>query len=182
MSQQKRAITLETRDDGVGVIVIDIPGKVQNTLGRSLEEEFVRVRAEVERAGCKAVVITSGKETSFIAGADIEMIQEIKTEADAFEGSRRLQRAFDEFEEAKIPYVAAIHGACLGGGMELALACRGRVASNHGKTKLGLPEVQLGLLPGAGGTQRLPRLVGVEAALDLLLTGKQLDARRAKKI
>ncbi|MEQ9496429.1 MAG: fatty acid oxidation complex subunit alpha FadJ [Deltaproteobacteria bacterium] len=182
MSQQERAITLETRDDGVGVIIIDIPGKVQNTLGRSLEEEFVRVRAEVERAGCKAVVITSGKETSFIAGADIEMIQEIKTEADAFEGSRRLQRAFDEFEEAKIPYVAAIHGACLGGGMELALACRGRVASNHGKTKLGLPEVQLGLLPGAGGTQRLPRLVGVEAALDLLLTGKQLDARRAKKI
>src|SRR4029079_7305800 len=80
------------------------------------------------------------------------------------------------------PTVAAIHGACLGGGLELALAWRRRVATEHPKTKLGLPEVQLGLIPGLGGTQRLPRLIGVPDALDLILTGKQLDSRRAKKL
>src|SRR5919107_5525228 len=80
------------------------------------------------------------------------------------------------------PTVAAIHGSCLGGGLELALACRLRITTEHPKTKLGLPEVQLGLIPGLGGTQRLPRLVGVPAALDLILTGKQLDAKRARKV
>lgn len=177
-----KAVTLHKRDDGVGVIVIDIPGKSQNTLEKRFKEEFLAVRAEVERSNLKAVVITSGKDSSFIAGADIELINEIESKADAVRSAKELQRTFDEFEQSKIPYVAAIHGACLGGGLELALSCRGRVASDHRKTKLGLPEVQLGLLPGAGGTQRLPRLVGVEAALDLLLTGKQIDARRAKKM
>lgn len=181
MSEQ-RSMTFEVRDDGVGVVTIDIPGKSQNTLGESLREEFVRVRAEAERARVKALVITSGKDSSFIAGADIEVFERLRTKQDAVEGSRELQRLFDEFEASKFPYVAAIHGACLGGGLELALACHGRVASNGKKTKLGLPEVQLGLLPGAGGTQRLPRLIGLEAALDLLLTGKQVDARRAKKL
>ncbi len=80
------------------------------------------------------------------------------------------------------PTVAAIHGACLGGGLELALACRCRVATEHPKTKLGLPEVQLGLIPGLGGTQRLPRLIGVPDALDLILTSKQVDARKAKRL
>nr|XP_061798001.1 fatty acid oxidation complex subunit alpha-like [Nerophis lumbriciformis] len=180
MTQQ--AVTLKKREDGVGVIVIDIPGKKQNTLEERFKEEFLAVRAEIERSDLKAVVIISAKDSSFIAGADIEMIKKIKNGAQATEGAQELQRAFDEFEASKIPYVAAIHGACLGGGLELALACRARIATDDRKTKLGLPEVQLGLLPGAGGTQRLPRLVGVEAGLDLLLTGKQLDARRAKKI
>src|SRR5262249_40451068 len=85
------------------------------------------------------------------------------------------------FADLPFPTVAAIHGACLGGGLELALACTFRAATEHPKTKLGLPEVQLGLIPGLGGTQRLPRLIGVPDALDLILTGKQLDARRAKK-
>src|SRR5204863_147308 len=95
-----------------------------------------------------------------------------------------LQRGHDLMERlAGLPFptVAAIHGACLGGGLELALACRRRVATQHPKTKLGLPEVQLGLIPGLGGTQRLPRLIGVPAALDMILTSKQLDAKPARK-
>src|SRR5436190_14492863 len=95
-----------------------------------------------------------------------------------------LERGHDLMERlAGLPFptVAAIHGACLGGGLELALACRYRIATEHRKTKLGLPEVQLGLIPGLGGTQRLPRLIGVPAALDMILTSKQLDAKRARK-
>ena len=96
-----------------------------------------------------------------------------------------LQRGHELMERlAALPFptVAAIHGACLGGGLELALACRRRVATEHPKTRLGLPEVQLGLIPGLGGTQRLPRLIGVPDALDLILTGKQVDARKARRL
>ncbi|VFT75846.1 enoyl-CoA hydratase [Klebsiella aerogenes] len=86
-----------------------------------------------------------------------------------------------EIHGLSIPVIAAIHGACLGGGLELALACHGRICSDDEKTRLGLPEVQLGLLPGSGGTQRLPRLIGVSTALDMMLTGRQLRARQALK-
>lgn len=178
----EQAIRLEKRSDGVAVIIIDVPKAAQNTLQERFKEEFFAARREVERAGMKAVVIASGKDGSFIAGADIELIEKLTSAAQASERAKELQRALDDLEASPIPVVAAIHGACLGGGLELALACRARVASDDPRTKLGLPEVQLGLLPGAGGTQRLPRVVGLEVALDLLLTGKQLDARRAKKV
>lgn len=178
----EKSLSFQKRADGVGVITIDIPGESQNTLQERFKEEFLAIRAEVEKSDLKAVVITSGKDSSFIAGADIEMIKKLVSKEDAIKRAREMQRALDELEASKIPYVAAIHGACLGGGLELALACRARVASDDKRTKLGVPEVQLGLLPGAGGTQRLPRTVGLEAALDLLLTGKQIDGKRAKRI
>jgi 3-hydroxyacyl-CoA dehydrogenase/enoyl-CoA hydratase/3-hydroxybutyryl-CoA epimerase len=177
-----KSIRLERRADQVGVIWIDVPGESQNTLKERFRPEMDEVWKEIDRSSLRAVVIASAKDSSFIAGADIELLKNMKTIEDGEAGSRAGQKAFDELEASTRPVVAAIHGACLGGGLELALACRARVASNDPKTKLGLPEVQLGLLPGAGGTQRLPALVGVEAALDMMLTGKQIDAKRAKKM
>ncbi|MCK6546930.1 fatty acid oxidation complex subunit alpha FadJ [Myxococcota bacterium] len=178
----QKAITFAKRSDGVGVVTIDIPGESQNTLKEGFQDRFAEVRREIEASGARAVVITSGKESSFLAGADIELLKTLTSAEQAEKRSKNAQKTMDEIDYAAIPFVAAIHGACLGGGLELALACKARVASDSHKTKLGLPEVQLGLLPGAGGTQRLPRLVGVEAALDLMLTGKQLDAKKAKKL
>jgi 3-hydroxyacyl-CoA dehydrogenase/enoyl-CoA hydratase/3-hydroxybutyryl-CoA epimerase len=180
MTDRSKTLTLERRPDGVGVVRIDVPGESVNVLRGDFAEEFSALLDEIESSSdVRAVVIASGKPELFVAGADIKMLMAAKTAAEVTELSQRGQRALDRLEESSKPVVAAIHGACLGGGLELALACHGRVASSHEKTKLGLPEVQLGLLPALGGTQRLPRLVGTDVALDLLLTGKQLDAKRA---
>ncbi|MDQ3033693.1 MAG: fatty acid oxidation complex subunit alpha FadJ [Myxococcota bacterium] len=176
------ALSIERRADGVSVVRMDVPGEPVNTLRWSFNDEAARVFDELERdTACKAVVFTSGKKNGFIAGADISMLQEAKSENEVAELSRKGQRSLDRIATFRVPVVAAIHGAALGGGLEVAMACAARVASDDKKTKLGLPEVQLGVLPGAGGTQRLPRLVPIQTALDLLLTGKQLDAKRAKK-
>ncbi len=175
-----RALVLERRPDGVGVIVIDVPGESVNTLRGNFADELSLVLDDAESsADVKALVVASGKPDGFVAGADIKTLIAAKSAADASELSRRGQRVLDRLAAFPKPVVAAIHGACLGGGLELALACHARVATSDDKTRLGLPEVQLGLLPALGGTQRLPRLIGTESALDLLLTGKQLDARRA---
>jgi 3-hydroxyacyl-CoA dehydrogenase/enoyl-CoA hydratase/3-hydroxybutyryl-CoA epimerase len=175
-----KALSLERRADGVGIIRIDVPGESVNTLRGDFADELSAILDQVESTSdVRAVVIASGKPENFVAGADIKMLMAAKTAADVSELSRKGQRALDRLAEFPKPVVAAIHGACLGGGLELALACHARVASTDDKTKLGLPEVQLGLLPALGGTQRLPRLVGTDVALDLLLTGKQLDSKRA---
>lgn len=176
-------LSVEKRADGVFIVRMDLPGEPVNTLKASFAEEFRVVFESIENdPACKAVVFTSGKKSGFIAGADITMLQAAKSEREAAELSRTGQKAMDRIEAFRVPVVAAIHGAALGGGLEVALACHARVASDDRKTKLGLPEVMLGVLPGAGGTQRLPRLVPIQSALDLLLTGKQLDAKRAKKL
>ncbi len=138
-------------------------------------------RAEKDPA-VKAVVFISGKKDNFVAGAKIDALQAIKTAADASAASRQGQQGFDRLDAFPKPVVAAIHGACLGGGLEWALACDYRIATDSPKTTLGLPEVQLGLIPGAGGTQRLPALIGAQAALDLILTGKNVKPSKAKKL
>jgi 3-hydroxyacyl-CoA dehydrogenase/enoyl-CoA hydratase/3-hydroxybutyryl-CoA epimerase len=125
---------------------------------------------------------SSYRSTGFLAGADITMLQAVHTEKEAADLARTGQRAMDRIAAFRVPVVAAIHGAALGGGLEVAMACHARVASDDKKTKLGLPEVMLGVLPGAGGTQRLPALVPIQTALDMLLTGKQIDAKKAKKL
>jgi 3-hydroxyacyl-CoA dehydrogenase/enoyl-CoA hydratase/3-hydroxybutyryl-CoA epimerase len=176
----KRALRLERREDGVAVIRIDVPGESLNTLRGSFASELEEISAEIAgNPEIRAVVIASGKPDSFVAGADVKQLLAVRTAEEAAELSRGGQRALERVAELQKPVVVAIHGACLGGGLELALAAHARVASSDDKTRLGLPEVQLGLLPGLGGTQRLPRLIGSESALDLILTGKQLDARRA---
>jgi 3-hydroxyacyl-CoA dehydrogenase/enoyl-CoA hydratase/3-hydroxybutyryl-CoA epimerase len=127
----------------------------------------------------RAAVLVSGKKDSWIAGADINEFLEIKTAADAERMSQEGQLLLDSVERMRTPLICAIHGACLGGALELALASAYRIATDDPKTVLALPEVQLGLIPGAGGTQRLPRLIGVRAALDMILTGKNVRAKKA---
>ncbi|MBW3628719.1 MAG: enoyl-CoA hydratase/isomerase family protein [Gemmatimonadetes bacterium] len=169
-------------EQGVAMISIDQKGKPVNVLSRALVDELTRAIRRLEGGEARAAVILSGKPGVWIAGADIDELKEIRTAADGQRLSRSAHELLGRLENLEIPVVAAIDGAALGGGLELALACTYRIASESDRTKLGLPEVQLGLLPGAGGTQRLPRLIGLRAALDLILTGKQLDGRRARKI
>jgi 3-hydroxyacyl-CoA dehydrogenase/enoyl-CoA hydratase/3-hydroxybutyryl-CoA epimerase len=177
------AVTL-TITDGVAMVEIDQPGKSVNVLSEQVVQEMAAIiqRLESGADGARALVIASGKPGVWIAGADVEQLAEIRTAADGEALSRSGQALLNRLESLPIPAIAAIDGAALGGGLEIALACGYRIASDSPKTKLGLPEVQLGLLPGAGGTQRLPRLVGLANALDLMLTGKQLDGRRARKL
>lgn len=180
MSNQ--ALSIEKRPDGVFVLRMDLPGESVNTLKDSFAQDFARAFEDIEKdEACKAVVFTSGKK-DFIVGADVKMLKRAKTAAEAAEMSKSGQRSMERIARFRVPVVAAISGSCLGGGLEVALACHGRVASDSPRTKLGLPECQLGLLPGAAGTQRLPRLIDIQTALDMLLTGKQIDARKAKKL
>jgi len=172
-----------TSEDGVATCFLDVPGEPVNTLSQEVGAELTEIlHALAQDPAVRAVVIASAKRDGFIAGAKIDMLQKLRGAAEAEALSLAAQRDFDELERFGKPVVAAIHGACLGGGLELALACRWRIATDDKKTQLGVPEVQLGLIPGAGGTQRLPRLVGIAAALDLILTGKSLKARKALKL
>jgi 3-hydroxyacyl-CoA dehydrogenase / enoyl-CoA hydratase / 3-hydroxybutyryl-CoA epimerase len=178
-----KALTIERREDGVAVLTLDIPGEPVNTLKASFADDFREAVETLESSPeIRAAVLISGKKDNFLAGADITMLRDADTADAAAELARQGQRAMQRIADLRIPIVAAIHGSCLGGGLELAMACHARVATDSSKTKLGLPEVQLGLLPGAGGTQRLPRLVGIQAALDLILTGKQIPAKKAKSL
>ncbi|HWN68848.1 MAG TPA: fatty acid oxidation complex subunit alpha FadJ, partial [Haliangium sp.] len=162
---------------------IDIPGQPVNTLSPSTSGDFAAVMESIESdTRVRAAVIISRKPNNFIAGADIKVLDKVKSATDAEALSRSGHKAFQRMADARVPIVAAIHGSCLGGGLELALACHARVATDDEQTQLGLPEVQLGLIPGGGGTQRLPRLIGLQAALDMILTGKRVAARKARSL
>jgi len=169
-------------EEGIAWLRLDDPGKKVNTLSTRLFEWFEAQIDRVERERPEGLVIYSGKPDGFVAGADLEELLALVEPADVHAMLRRGHELMERLVALPFPTVAAIHGACLGGGLELALACKRRVATEHPKTKLGLPEVQLGLLPGLGGTQRLPRLIGVPDALDLILTGRQVDARKARRL
>lgn len=183
MIETVSSFSLNIRDDKVAVITMDIPGESMNVLKASFADEIDAMLKQLANdSTLKGVVFISGKKDSFIAGADISMLDACQTAEQAQTIAAMGQQMFDRLEQLRLPVVAAIHGPCLGGGLELALACHVRVASSSPKTVLGLPEVQLGLLPGSGGTQRLPKLVGVQKALDMILTGKQLRAAQAKKL
>lgn len=172
-----------TRADDVLIVTIDRPGEAVNTLGPELIGEFESIFQIVnDDSTINSVVLTSGKSDGFIAGADIEQFATLRTAADAERLSRTGQELLGKLEALRVPVVAAIHGACLGGGLETVLACRYRICTDHPKTTFSLPEVQLGLIPGMGGTQRLPRRVGLQAALDMILTGRSVRAKRALQI
>jgi 3-hydroxyacyl-CoA dehydrogenase/enoyl-CoA hydratase/3-hydroxybutyryl-CoA epimerase len=147
----------------------------------ALEFDGLLTRLEND-AAVNALVLISGKPDNFIAGADIEEFTHLRTAEEATSLSRRAQELMNRVAASRKPIVAAIHGSCLGGGLELALACQWRVATDHPKTQLGLPEVQLGIIPGAGGCNRLPRLIGARAALDMILAGKAERAVKARKL
>ena len=173
------ALSTELIDD-ILVVTIDRVDQPVNTLGLELAGEFENAFQRVDEDRLiQGMVLISGKSDGFIAGADIEQFLEIRSAADAERISRTGQGLLDRLAKLRVPTVAAIHGACLGGGLEVVLACRYRVCTDHPKTTFATPEVQLGLIPGMGGTQRLPRRVGLQAALDMILTGRTIRARRA---
>ncbi len=179
---EQNTFSFELREDGIGIITMDVPGETMNTLKAEFADQIRAIIDQIKHdPQVKGLVLISGKADSFIAGADITMLDACQSAADAEALSKQGHAICAELEGLKIPLVAAIHGPCLGGGLELAMACHARVCSDDAKTALGLPEVQLGLLPGSGGTQRLPRLVGIQKALDMMLTGKQLRAKQALK-
>lgn len=169
-------------EDGVATLLMDVPGESMNTLKAEFGDQLSVVLDEIEAdQNIKGVVLASGKESSFVAGADITMLASCTTAAEAEKLSTDGQVLFERMEKMRVPFVAAIHGPALGGGLELALACDYRVCSDSNKTVVGVPEVQLGLLPGGGGTQRLPALIGIQQAMQMMLTGKQLRPKQAKK-
>ena len=169
--------------DGIAVLTFDLPGEKVNKLTASVMDELDALLDELaSKKEVKALVFRSGKKESFIAGADIGEIRNITDAGTGEQLARRGQAILSKLEALPFPTVAAIHGPCMGGGLELALACTYRVISNDQRTALALPEVRLGIIPGFGGTQRLPRLVGLMNAIDMILSGKSVYPRKALKI
>ncbi|XP_045303435.1 trifunctional enzyme subunit alpha, mitochondrial [Leopardus geoffroyi] len=167
----------------VAVVRINSPNSKVNTLSRELQSEFIEVMNEIWASDqIRSAVLISSKPGCFIAGADINMLASCKSAEEVTQLSQEGQRMFEKLEKSTKPIVAAISGSCLGGGLELAISCQYRIATKDRKTVLGTPEVLLGILPGAGGTQRLPKMVGVPAAFDMMLTGRNIRADRAKKM
>jgi 3-hydroxyacyl-CoA dehydrogenase/enoyl-CoA hydratase/3-hydroxybutyryl-CoA epimerase len=169
---------VERDADGIINLIIDRPGTSANSLSQAVLLELEAVLRELAARPPKGVIVRSGKPSGFIAGADIREFTTFRDANDAFEHIRIGQRVFDQLAALRCPTVAAIAGFALGGGLELALACRYRVAVNDGRLAMGLPEVQLGIHPGFGGTVRSVRLLGVRQAMELMLTGKPLRADR----
>jgi 3-hydroxyacyl-CoA dehydrogenase/enoyl-CoA hydratase/3-hydroxybutyryl-CoA epimerase len=171
---------VETRADGIVLVTIDRAGQPVNALSQDM---LIELGALVERLAIdppRGVVFRSGKTSGFIAGADIREFQDFDAKGTVKDALFRGQQVFQRLAELPCPTVAAIHGYCMGGGTELALACRHRVVSGDPSTRIGLPEVKLGIYPGWGGSVRLPRLIGAPAAMDLMLTGRTLSASAAK--
>ncbi len=169
--------------DSICIIDMNDESKAVNSFTISMledmDENMPKILANDKIQG---IVIKSSKKNCFAAGADISIFNTFTSKEAGERGSRELHRIVNYFAAAKIPTVAAIHGTCLGGGLELSLACHYRICTTDKTTQLGLPEVQLGILPGGGGTQRLPRLIGIAPALDLILTGKKVDGKKALKL
>lgn len=174
--------TTEVRDDGVLVLSFDRAGSAVNTFGQDVLLELDALLERVALDPPKALVLRSAKASGFIAGADIKEFQTFDAQGTVGDAIRRGQQVFQRLAELPCPTVAAIHGFCMGGGTEIALACRYRVASSDPSTRIGLPEIKLGIFPGWGGSVRLPRLVGAPAAFDLMLTGRSLNAKAARAI
>ena len=178
-----RAFTTDVTANGVAVITFDLPDEPVNKFTAAVKDEFIAtLQRQDQDAAVRAIVFISGKPDLFIAGADIEEFLALDSAKDAETMSREGQILLDRIEALRKPVVFAVHGACLGGGVEASLAAHYRIATDHPKTVFALPEVMLGLIPGAGGTQRLPRTVGIRNALDMILTGRNVRAKKALKI
>ncbi|MBI5333115.1 MAG: enoyl-CoA hydratase/isomerase family protein [Burkholderiales bacterium] len=177
-----QAFTFELDAAGIALVTIDMPGRAMNVLNPTLMEPFAALVQRLESDDAiKGLVITSAKPT-FIVGADIDQLTQIRTAEEAFKLCEDLKALLRRMEKCGKPVVAAINGTALGGGLELALACHARIALDDPKLKIGLPEVKLGLLPGGGGTQRVPRLIGIQKSFELITQGKELGAAKAKEM
>ena len=176
-------LDLTVDDDGVATLWIDDPDASANKISEDTLTAFSEALDHLEQADdVSGVVFISGKDASFIVGADLRMLEQFDTPAEVRSVSRRAHRLLMRVQTLSVPTVAAIEGPCMGGGLEMTLGCDYRIASTHDATKLALPEVQLGLLPGGGGTQFLPRLVGVQEALTMMLTGKNTYPEKARDV
>lgn len=174
--------------DGIGILTIDVEGKSANALSRQVLLELDKALTTIETKSLNGLIVRSGKPSGFIVGADVYEFETVPDSARAAELTRAGQLVFNRLEALPFPSVAVIQGNCLGGGLELALACTYRIAQqdepglNGANTRLGLPEVRFGIHPGFGGTVRLPPLVGHLPALNMILTGRTLDTRAAKRL
>ena len=179
----KNAFSLSVNDKGWARLVFDMPNEKVNTFSaEAIAELAVHLDRLVERSDVKALILLSGKPGIFIAGANIDELAAIESEADAENKARRGQAIFSKIAALPFPAFAVIDGVCVGGGLECALACSYRIVSDSDRVKLGLPEVSLGIIPGWGGTQRLPRLIGLPSALDLILSGRSVNGKKALKL
>src|SRR6201981_1814446 len=191
-----RNFKVENDADGIVLVTWDIPGRSMNVLDETLINELEEIVKQTSAdANVKGVVITSSKE-AFCAGADLSMLEgmsqtyakmlkekgEVAANQMLFDQSRRFSLAFRAIETSGKPWAAAINGLALGGGFELTLSCHYRVAADNPKTRLGLPEIKVGLFPGAGGTQRVPRIVPPQDAMTMLLKGEALNVAKAKAL
>ncbi|MCI0506376.1 MAG: 3-hydroxyacyl-CoA dehydrogenase NAD-binding domain-containing protein [Gammaproteobacteria bacterium] len=182
MTKHYRHWRLETGDDNIVWLYADKADESTNSLSREMLDELADIVTGLEDSTARGLVLLSAKKNGFIAGADINTISQAKTTEQAAEFIRFGQDVFNRIEKLRFPAVCLIHGFCMGGGYELALACRYRVALDDPGTKLGLPEINLGIHPGFGGVLRLPLLIGAPAAMDIMLSGRSVSARSAKKL
>ena len=170
-------------NQNIATLTFDLENEKINKLSFEILKEFKEILNTIENdSSIKALVIDSAKKNIFIAGADIKEIEKLKDEKEVYEALMEVHEIFNKLENLQIPTIAYINGACMGGGLELALACKYRVLSTNEKTKLAFPEIKLGIFPGFAGTIRAPKLIGLVNALDLILTGKTIDAKKAYKI
>ena len=175
-------VTLAIDADGIGLVTFDQPGRAMNVLNPDLVLPFTAIVERLEKEDAiKGLVLTSGKST-FIVGADIDQLTAISTVEEAFNLCEEMKALLRRIEKCGKPVVAALNGTALGGGLEVALACHARFALDDAALKLGLPEVKLGLLPGGGGTQRLPRMIGIQKSFELITQGTELRAAEAKAL
>lgn len=181
-NEKKQHWHLRQDEDDIAWLTLDKADVPVNVLSVDVIAELDAKLVELERMAPRGLVINSAKQSGFIAGADIKGFTTMKSQEQAAEFMRGCHTVLDRLEAFAFPTVALIHGFCLGGGLELALACRYRIADDDASTKLGLPEVLLGIHPGFGGTVRATRLLGAPAAMDLMLSGRSLSARAANRI
>ena len=175
------AVKFELGQDGIAVVKLDMPGRSMNVLNEELMGPFAEALTRIETdAAVKGVVLTSGK-PEFLAGADLDTVYKITDPQQAFDLAEAFKTLLRRMEKCEKPIVCALNGTALGGGLELAMACNHRIALNNPKAKFGLPEVKLGLLPGGGGTQRLPRMIGIQGALEMMTQGTELRVEQAVK-
>ncbi len=175
----ERQYVKTTLEDRVAILTIDHP-PVNTLSAATMAELGDAVDEMIANPEVKAVVITGAGQIAFVAGADINEFTQVQTAQMAVDASRRGQDVFSKIENASKPFIAAINGVTLGGGMELALACHMRIIGD--RAKMGQPEINLGIIPGWGGTQRLPRLVGRAKAIELILSGDQITAQEAYRL
>lgn len=182
--------SLDIDQNGIGVMIIDMPGELENRLSNEAIICFLdflnnllnnRKILETDR-NVKAIILKSGKRDNFISGIDLKRILEFRTADEGRDYSLLIQEIIDKLEKSRVPFIAAINGSCHGIGLDICLACRYRIATDESKTTFGYPEIELGLITGAGTTQRLPRILGMRKAIDMIISGRTLNPKQAMEI